>query len=1449
MLETTRGTRPEQDKDVADRAGWSPLCSRNMVLALAECLPLLPAELSKSIAPILVRFAESDLSIAFQKADELMEQVRVCAAASCQPSKALEINRAIEVVRENAGIAVDFATRLIRNDLKGSPAEWIKAALERLISDVAHGIEQIGTISETLKNEIKSAPSIEEMRKRLESDSKQKSSPVVLGEPIANFSKLPNVQENSSAFGPTLGSIKGVAKVIRASPLCPPEKMLLIHTAEIVGKDGGIYTLPRTSQSTIGTLDRSQNSDMILSYAVRSGSASIGSIANYEINGLVGANAVKAQLGRELLAGAQVNDLDLNSKDIQVSYVHTTERAADQMELASEVLAVSGVRTAFSRISATAIEIFSQDTSSDRIHGLCSAFFANDYVYSRDPALGRLFEQIPQHLRFSFLAGLRVGKCSSMSYELQNFLAAAGEASEVESGWSYHSELDAFCAPGHARVRCLREPSVVIDPTIWVDKSKYAIPPSQELADQVLDDLADADEKEAFLIGEQLRVKIVRAKPSQEGSASFEQCGDGHQLDDDLTPDFLGRLLQVTQDPLPAIKSWTKLIEMDLKTDGKQCFLGENWHKSVAVLGWLWSDDMAIRRGQPTIFVDWLLAHLQHPNPDIAKVVNEAFYHSSAFWGPFLPGVPSERLVTYSTPVLKVLAAVQPNEIPGHDLLCLHRFLLQAYTTLPDSISRHDVKDIFTQAAIRSLHCWSNQWKDGDSRSQLAQFMRLLIDLAHDSLSGPWAELLYDAVAATLRADDTDLALRFISGYQRDHFGFESIVRVSPEVQSFFKAQQPLVTLGSVTSLNYRSFLPLWNTFRSKANTLATEILGTEVNVDLVQMDLRSVDSWTSWAQTIHENQKFRFTRAEAEQLTKSSKFFEGIGKLAREQLIDRLENIRVMASNLPDENRQELGSLARQVLAEVIGTNALQLDYPCEMVKLREAIHCSNSGVLQNVRDADMYDKIQELVDLGVLSERELAELCPHAEDLEWVALNVCEELFRWPPLVNQETEWNREVIDVMMELPPPANGTTMTSLVGLMLLSIQDRSDRLPSVWVEFVNAVVELYVSDTLKTVWREASRDHLQTLMSLMGSERDQGLTRPLWKAALLMGDDALRKIVKYSFLVTADDGDYVAQSKRTKEALREAIRIFIPQLRKDSHINACAAVISQVLTGAFTSDSNSNFDRELAHWMNFQKKYRDRPTSKRKYLWQSLSLGGMNHGLPKDLPRISPNLWRSALGASTTRPTSKVLRALLGVTDPFDVRTLKQYTPGDPIEMIDWKTTGRQGQIIIKQPEHVLPVSGREVTVFVDRSDMSITGNELAVNDDFICKLISFVRSLIADGRSPSLVFFAYGVPDLRMSAFEVRNVFLDADGSTAWNELAPKASVVASHCDISPEITRYCPTIASVAEDEVRMMADTSTLILLTSKVATPSAPQKRIWVDRFSKQLQERGKAVRIDV
>jgi hypothetical protein len=1443
MLKTNQRTQTEDKSVDANLAEWSPTSQKNTMAALVECLQQLAPKLSKEIDTVLQRFGGSDIDAAFDNAAHLIDHLRFNAATSCKSDRAVEIIKVIDTVREKAGTAVDFAINLIRNDLGGASRELTKAAFEQLMSDVVSGIQELRSISESLDAEIKPAPSIDEIIKQLESNSNRNR---VHGDSNTSFSKPPDVRKNQFAFGPSSGNTV-VARVIHASSRCKPERILLVNTAEFVGKDGQIYQLTRSSNSSISPLDPSKESDLVLSYDVHEGSSFIGSIANYKIAGFSSAENDAASLKSDLLAGAQISGLDLNSNKIEVSYDYDPNSGLDQKDLASEILRISGVRTAFSRLSAKAIETFSKSTSPKRIHSLCAAFFANDYVYSKDPELFQLIEQIPQNLRFSFLAGLRIGKCSSMSYELQNFLAIAGVPAIVEDGPVYDPNRRAFCDPGHARVRCIGEPSVVIDPTLWRSKSYNVITPGQELKAQVLAQLADADENRAFEIGELLRGKLLDTNINSGGQGAADQNNGGHQLKDDFDRQSAGDLDLELVDPLEAINAWSELIELDL--DGGSFHLKEDWKWSVALVKLLKRDQEAILAGNPAVFTDWLIACLQHPDPKLAKIVNRAFFNSYVIWRSILEMDSLKEVKSIAIPVLKVLAAVNTpcflDNFESHR--SLGRFLEYAYGDLGGLSDRNDIKDIYTQAAIRSLHAWENRsgWEyDGGSRLAL---MRLLIDRAADTLSGDWAKIIHGAVAEILKVGHNNIALEFASGFDGT-LDDRCIKTLTADVQSFSQTQRLFIRSQSIESLGLNLFFRL--KLVKSIEEISRDILDVDsVNVDRTGLRLASPESLLSniW---IHRGKNGReISPEEMDRLLGNDSFKEGIRENTAKLLLHYLEDILTLKSNLPDLNRQELRDLAREAIALVSSIEALKLDYPSELVKLREWIMGRRDGWSHWHEIAWLYFNIDTLIEHDILLESDVAELCQQVDESE-VAWEIWDRL-HW--IKGEIPGGRRSAIQIF--LSGSDYGVKLKPLWHLMLLSIQDQAASLPPGWSNFADAVVELYVPDSIKTVWRVVSDKDPELLTSLTGVKTEQDLREPLWKAAVMMADGAINKIIKHSFLMTADDGNYDPEAPHTTKALCEALRIYIPDLKEPAHVEAYAAVITQGLMGDFeplqTKDS-LDFWVERARWTGLQAKFKPYPGSIRRHLWNHFKEAHRQHfnftALNNGPSQISPDLWRSALQGSSTKPTGKVMRALSGVSDPYNVRNLTQYTPGDSMRMIDWKASSRSDQILVKQPERVLPVNTVQVTVCIDRSDMGTTGEYIAINYEFIDKLFVFIRSMIADKKSPSIAFFSYGVPDSILSAAEVRALFYDADRSRARALLISNASHSADAL-ISAIVTRNCPTIAPVAQAEVLEMANTSVLLMLTNKSGTRTAPKTPIWVDRFSSQLQSSGKAARIDI
>jgi hypothetical protein len=142
-----------------------------------------------------------------------------------------------------------------------------------------------------------------------------------------------------------------------------------------------------------------------------------------------------------------------------------------------------------------------------------------------------------------------------------------------------------------------------------------------------------------------------------------------------------------------------------------------------------------------------------------------------------------------------------------------------------------------------------------------------------------------------------------------------------------------------------------------------------------------------------------------------------------------------------------------------------------------------------------------------------------------------------------------------------------------------------------------------------------------------------------------------------------------------------------------------------------------------------------------------------------------------------------------------------------------------------------------------------------VNKTFIDDLVGFVRSMVVDGKTPSLTLFSYGVPDLVLTPSQVRSLFFDNGGNAARALLlrdARRAAESACHFGFPAKVARACPTVAREAEAQLLEAAKTSLILMLTASVdgrSRNTAPSTQIWNDPFSLYLMEHGKAVRVSL
>lgn len=80
------------------------------------------------------------------------------------------------------------------------------------------------------------------------------------------------------------------------------------------------------------------------------------------------------------------------------------------------------------------------------------------------------------------------------------------------------------------------------------------------------------------------------------------------------------------------------------------------------------------------------------------------------------------------------------------------------------------------------------------------------------------------------------------------------------------------------------------------------------------------------------------------------------------------------------------------------------------------------------------------------------------------------------------------------------------------------------------------------------------------------------------------------------------------------------------------------------------------------------------------------------------PRLAPEVGRDA--APRGLPSGRRARARAGVADPYDFVGLREYVPGDPLKLIDWKATARAGKL---QTRVLHPVPSRRAWIAVDIS--------------------------------------------------------------------------------------------------------------------------------------------------
>ena len=235
-------------------------------------------------------------------------------------------------------------------------------------------------------------------------------------------------------------------------------------------------------------------------------------------------------------------------------------------------------------------------------------------------------------------------------------------------------------------------------------------------------------------------------------------------------------------------------------------------------------------------------------------------------------------------------------------------------------------------------------------------------------------------------------------------------------------------------------------------------------------------------------------------------------------------------------------------------------------------------------------------------------------------------------------------------------------------------------------------------------------------------------------------------------------------------------------------------------------------------------------------------------------------WRKVLGRyAGSRHQRRTVRTILGSPTPPEVRTLSVYTPGDDLRRVDWKASAKSDRLFVREFENFSPIESKSVGILIDWSDMgyySETSGQI-VNGEFIHKVVAFVRSMIADGKVPSVTLLSYGVPDLFIEGSEVRRLFGDATSPLLFNltRMAARAAASAAMYGLNEQVARAAPTLAPEAEGQILAKctgARRQMLLLVTNMPGGPlqsMSPSTPIWTDSFSYHLVKRGDAVRVEL
>ena len=1462
---------------------------------LAENLRMLPGHLSNPLLPITTLFRVKKCETALKKVSAMLVSVRQLAAEQLTIEGAREVSNTCFRIECQVKGAVEVSARLLNDNLQETALGFHLNALTELFDSFSAEVLKIDDISRTLRSQRTPTATIGEVMKRIQStgSSKIDASLTVLGEDTESLERPKFSHIEKVAPSVCSDEIQQVAGVVSAHKYLELSSILLTTSNQFVGKDGEIYQIrvPGRPFDCNGLQHGAKN--LVLSYNHVNGFAHVGSIAHHTISGVEGPPNATTRVTKYALEGA---DIEVSStSDAPIHLVYSTDGTVEEIDgsTKSEIAALSGACTALPAFLAQMIDRTTCLPLEERVQVLCSAFFEREYVYSKDAELRALVEQLPRALRLSFLAGLRIGSCETISYELQNFLALAGIPAIVEGGVVFDPEKHAFCTPGHARVKCLTDHPLVIDATLWTS-TKYSVSRlSEELSKNILSDLIGKGPQEAYRIGEQLRSELVYKsdRNGTEDSVGKEQTDRGHNLKDDFQKRSLITYQWDIQEEAAQLSLWSELIQQEVKYQGEDFF--SKFFLSDELKAFLEQANNSVIEGRGTLFTDWLLAYARHPDKAISACVTFPLFCS---FDPFEAGkdvknIFAALLFLADNIDFHIHSSEGSGPLNGN---YVRQFMLHLSQSEEVRYKTSEVEGLFVRVAIKTLNQWVGelqQTNEDRDEELFASYAASLIGLSRQ-YSPAAAAILQEAVANGLHQAGGGVIPAFLSGL-RGSLNLES--NASEKVNLFLNDNHSpfLFRRGEYSSFVTKHFSALITTpdlsvalfERSRAflehsfRRIACEAVDTHL-AELAKAEIGNSDynfcsqcrGNESHVANIRPNDYRNFRgfsiyigdfddENEFLGFSRSEKFQKALYLASLKALKELLSNLKSLAANIPEDKRIHVAPYSTDLVKEIFEEFSLTLPERSSIYRSLESIFefllssnsCEEFGLLRSIEE-----KLDSLQELSFIDPQALSSFRRTVHDSEIVS-QLCEMLD------NERDEFDSPAEGLLTKIAEDPFCELPSGFMPLALLVLRSKIPVLPPALREATEVIFDMKVGEGDIALWQAVMKYRFEEFEMILGELPDSIVQHFFAKVVVtaLYGENCTN-ILNYTFICALEGQGIKPGSQQVTEAMQQAVKHFLPWIKSPEQIQAISRFLCAI-SGVSSEDGLINHSLEITNpFTNSELQERlsslnsDSLKPTRTNLWRIAT--GPSHSVRDrscTIPPLSPSFWRNSVGRQAGQNGQNTIRSILGTPDPFDVNSREKYVVGDDVKRIDWHASARLDALYVQNNHNVIPTDAKQIAIFVDRSDMGFSrdvGLDLD-NTKFIGKLIGFVRSMIADGKKPSLTFFSYGSPDLELDAATVYSEFFKKKGESVRSTLmsdAAQAAASADECHFHEQVARLCPTIAKESLKMVLKKAEGSHVIMLTISLAegaNTGGPSTPIWNDSFSRQLIKSGSAIRVEL